>query len=396
MAGIVPAGILTQIKSTNYSSPLFNRYSNRDYFKELGITSFINAAAPYSSLSGSQMWPEVIEAMNYAMIKRARMKQLHDAIGKKIASLAGSEAAMVSAGAASAMTLGTAACMTGTSKELIHRLPDPEGMKNEVIIQKSHRYVYEHAIRNCGARLVEVDTANDFKRTVNKNTAMMMFYYGREDKSTIKAKEFVSLGKEYGIPTFCDGATTIPPVENIFKLVNLGFELVCFSGGKGLRGPYSAGLLLGRKNLIEAARLNGSPNDDCIGRGMKVSKEELLGILVALEKSIKFDNKADLKKKQEWVKLIAGEVSSIPGVKTEFFTPKGDGHQPHLRLIWDQSRVKITPKEAVKQLREGKPSIEVCSFFLTNGRFELSAWMLKPGEAELVASRISEVLRMSL
>lgn len=224
----------------------------------------------------------------------------------------------------------------------------------------------------------------------------MIFYHRRENKGKIKLKEFVALGKKYNIPTFCDGATTIPTAESIFKLIKCRFDIVCFSGGKGLRGPYSAGLLLGRKDLIAAARLNASPNDDCIGRGMKVSKEELLGTMVALETTMTFDNEADLKKKRRWIKHIADEVDTIPGVKTEFFTPKGDGHQPHLRLKWDESKIKMTPAEAVQRLREGEPSIEVCSFFLTEGRFELSAWMLEPGEAEIVARRLREVLAEGL
>ena len=165
------------------------------------------------------MWPEVIEAMYYASTRRARMKELHDAIGNRIASLLGCEAAMISVGAASAMTIGTAACMTGKNEDFIRNLPDTKGMKDEVIIQKSHRYSYEHAVRNCGAKIVEVETEQDVKAAVNKKTATMLFYYGREQEGQIMAEAFVALGRLYDIPTFGDGATTVPPVENIFKLV---------------------------------------------------------------------------------------------------------------------------------------------------------------------------------
>ncbi|UCE42877.1 MAG: selenocysteine synthase [Candidatus Aminicenantes bacterium] len=362
-----------------------------DYFSELGIKSFINAAAPYSSLGGAQMWPEVIQAMNYASTRRARMKELHDVIGKRIASLIGCDAAMVSAGATSAMTLGTAACMTGRNEDFIHRLPDTKGMRDEVIIQKSHRYSYEHAVRNCGAKIVEVETGNDVKKALTKKTAMMLFYYGREPEGQIKAEEFVAIGGRHKIPTFCDGATTVPPVENMFKLVKYGFDLICFSGGKGLRGPYSAGLLLGRKDLIEAARLNASPNDDTIGRGMKVSKEEILGMMVAVEVSLKHDYKAEWQKKKKWLKLIADEATSIPAIKAEIFMPEVAEHHPHLRLKWDESTIKLSPSDVVRQLREGNPSIEVCSFSLTGGKFELSPWEMQPGEAEKIGRRLREI-----
>lgn len=396
MASLVPASVLHPTQK-GYINESMNSHqtknAGRDYFKELGIKSFINAAAPYSSLGGSQMWTEVIEALNYAAARRARMKELHDAVGARIASLTGSEAAMVTAGAASAMTLGAAACMTGTNRDLIRLLPTTKGMPDEVIIQESHRYVYEHAIRSSGASLVTVKDARGITNALSPKTAMMHFYYGREKEGTVRAEEFVSIGKKHGVPTFCDGATTVPPATNIHKLVNLGFDLTCFSGGKGLRGPYSAGLLLGRRDLIEAARLNGSPHDDTIGRGMKVSKEELLGMMVALEVSMAHDSAQDWEKKRSWIKHIADRAETIPGVKAETFIPEISGHQPHLRLNWDESKVKITRAEAVKQLREGEPSIEVCSFVLTKGEFELSAWMLEPGEAELVANRIHAVLQ---
>lgn len=399
VATLVPASvaIACQRDSKETASLLHQTYqAGRDYFQELGIKSFINAAAPYSSLGGSQMWPEVIEAMNYASVRRARMKDLHDAVGEKIASMTGSESAMVTAGAASAMTLGTAACMTGTNKEFIHRLPETKGMPDEVILQESHRYVYEHAIRSSGARLVGAHDAEDITKAITPKTAMMLFYYGREKEGKVKSEEFVAIGKKFNIPTFCDGATTVPPVSNIHKLVKLGFDLICFSGGKGLRGPYSAGLLLGRKDLIKAARLNGSPHDDTIGRGMKVSKEELLGMLVALEVTQAYDRTKDWEKKKRWIKLIADEATTIPGVHAKMFVPEIAGHQPHLRLTWDEAKLKITRKEAVRQLREGEPSIEVCSFVLTKGEFELSAWMLEPGEAEIVAGRIHAVLSQAI
>jgi len=399
MTALVPAGMFYPLKKgCGIESPIPKQEeaTGKDYFRELGIRSFINAAAPYSSLGGAQMWPEVIEAMNYASTRRARMKELHDIIGRRFASLLGSEAAMVSAGATSAMTLGTAACLTGKNEDFIRFLPDTKGMKDEVIIQKSHRYSYEHAVRNCGAKIVQVETGKDLKEAINRKTAMMLFYYGREPEGQIKAEAFVALGRAYNIPTFCDGATTVPPVENIFKLVKYGFDLICFSGGKGFRGPYSAGLLLGRKDLIEAARLNASPNDDTIGRGMKVSKEEILGMMVAVDVSLKHDYTAEWQTKKKWIKHIADEVTSIPGIKAEIFMPEVAEHHPHLRLQWNESTLKISPSEVVQQLREGDPSIEVSFFGLTGGKFELSPWEMQLGEAEKIGRRLQEIFTSRL
>jgi len=398
MAGILPASILIQTQGGYGAETLAleKKLANRDYFKELGIRPFINAAAPYSSLSGAEMWPEVIQAMNYASKRPARLSVLHDEVGKRIAQLVDCEAAMVPAGATSAITLGTAACMTGTDEALIKQIPNTKGMKNEIITQKSHRYEYDHAVRNCGAHFVEVETAEDIKRAINKNTAMMLFVYAYQQRGQIKATEYAALGKEYDIPTFIDGSTTIPPVENLSRLIEFGYDMAAFSGGKGLQGPFSAGLLLGRKDLIEAARLNTSPYDDTIGRGMKVSKEELLGMMVAVEVSMKHDYKSDRKDKEKWIKIIADRVASIPGLKTEITLPEVAERSPGLTLHWDESTVKITPAEVKRQLKEGEPSIEVASFFLTKGVFKLNTWMMKPGEAETVARRLGEVLEGAL
>jgi L-seryl-tRNA(Ser) seleniumtransferase len=364
----------------------------RDYYAELELGTFINAAAPYSSLSGSPMWPEVIEAMEYAMTRPARMSELHDAVGRRIAEIGGSEAAMVTAGATSAITLGTAACLTGSDRDLIHRLPDTSGMKDEVIIQKGHRYSYEHAVRNCGVRLVEVETMADVDQAINDGTAMLMFNYSQQERGRISAEQWVEIGRTRGIPTFCDGATMLPPIDNMHMLVSLDFDLLCFSGGKGLRGPYSAGLLMGRPDLVAAARLNSAPNDDAIGRGMKVAKEELLGTMVAVETTAAFNYDTNLAMKRQWVEAIAAEIDKVPEVETLVHYPKGDNHQPQLRITWDESKIRLTPSEAKQRLREGVPVVEVHALSLTDGNLELTAWVLEADQVEIVGRRIREVL----
>jgi L-seryl-tRNA(Ser) seleniumtransferase len=211
-----------------------------DYFADLGVRPFINAIGPYSSLGGAEMWPEVIKAMDYAVKNKARMSDLHDAVGSRIAELTGAGAAMVTAGATCAIILGTAACMTLGDQEKMDRLPDTSGMPNEVVILKRQRYLYDRSIRAPGAKLVEVDNAEEIRAAINPNTAMMFYLLNRPDDDTITIPEYVALAKEHGIPIMCDAATTVPPVAKLKSAVAAGFDLVCYSGGNGLRGPYSA------------------------------------------------------------------------------------------------------------------------------------------------------------
>lgn len=363
---------------------------SRDFFKELGVRGFINAAEPFTALTGSLMRREVRTAWDYAAPKYVRLDELHDAVGKRIASIIGCEAAMVTSGAASALTLGTAACMTGTDREKIRRLPDTTDMKTEVIIQKSHRYGYDHAVRNCGIRYIEVETRDELERAINDRTVMMHFFNTNDPVGKIKLAEFAAIGKKHGISTFNDIAADVPPVENISKSIKLGYDLVTVSGGKGLMGPQSCGLLYGRTDLIRAARLNGPPNSDAIGRGMKVNKEEMLGMMVALEMYVKRDHEADWREWEGRVMKIRDGVSAIRGVHSEMFVPEIHYRVPHVRIQWDEKASRLTVREVIKQLREGEPSIEVRPN--TSEGLELSVWLLEPGETEVVARQVRRVL----
>src|SRR5207247_4467412 len=287
----------------------------RDYFRELGVRPFINAAGTYTAMTASLMPPEIMEAINYASRHYVMLDELHDKVGERIAALVHSEAAMVTSGAASAMTLGTAAVLTGTDRQKIIDLPDLTNMKSEVIIQKSHRFGYEHAVRNCGVRLVEVETRDDLERAITGKTAMMLFYNNNNKEGRIQDEEFVELGKKHGVPTFNDAAADVPPVDNLWKYRKMGFDLVAFSGGKGLRGPQSAGLLLGRKDLIAAARLNGPPNGNTVGRGMKVNKEEMVGMLAALELYLEKDHEQERRDFEKRAEEIRKSAAAVPGVK---------------------------------------------------------------------------------
>src|SRR6185436_11288762 len=283
----------------------------RDYFRELGVRPFINAAGTYTAMTASLMPPEVVDAITYASKHYVMLDELHDKVGERIASMLKSEAAMVTSGAASALTLGTAAVLTGTDQKKIVDLPNLSGGKNEVIIQKSHRFGYDHAVRNCGVRLVEVESAEDLERAVTERTAMMLFYNNNNSEGRIQDEAFVQLGKKHHVPTMNDAAADVPPIENLWKYTAMGFDLVAFSGGKGLRGPQSAGLLLGRKDLVAAARRNAPPNGNTVGRGMKVNKEEIVGMLAALELYLATDHAAEQREFDARAEVIRSAVATV-------------------------------------------------------------------------------------
>jgi len=361
----------------------------RDYFKELGVRTFINAAGTYTFMTGSLMRQEVLDAYNYATNEYVILDDLQDKVGERIASLLHCEAATITSGAASAITLGTAGVLSGMDEKKVIQIPDLTGMKSEVIIQKSHKIGYGHAIRNCGVKIVEVVTKKELEKAINDNTAMMWFFNGNNFVGEIRDEEFVEIAQKHGIPTFNDCAADVPPVENLWKYTDMGFDLVTFSGGKGLRGPQSGGLLLGKKKYIQAARLHAAPRGNTVGRGMKVNKEEVLGMLATVESYISRDHKKDWALWEMQINTIVDAVSSIPGVVPEKHVPEVANHVPSLRLSWDQDKVKMTPDEMRQKLREGHPSIETVGGSESVG---ITTWMMQPGQERIVASRIREIL----
>ncbi len=364
--------------------------ARRDYFKELGVRTFINAAGTYTSMSGCLMREEVVEAINYASHQYVNIDDLQDKAGARIAELCRCEAATVTAGAASAITLGTAGVLTGLDSEKAKRIPtDLTGMKSEVILQKSHVIGYAHAIKNCGVKLVEVETAEEMENAINDQTAMMWFFNNNNEVGEVQYEEFLEIAGKHGIPTMIDCAADVPPVENLWKYTEMGFDLVCFSGGKGMRGPQSAGLLLGKKDLIAAARLSAAPRGDTVGRGMKVNKEEVLGMMVAVENFVNRDHEADWKLWESQVQHIADEATSIEGVEAEIHVPPIANHVPSLRLRWDADQLNITTNELREQLRMGHPSIQTVG---NNEYVGITTWMMNPKEEKIVAHRIREIL----
>lgn len=385
LVGIISPGLLSA-KMTEESAlkPLV-----RDFFKELGLRTFINAAGTYTAMTGSLMHKEVTDAITYGATQFVNLDELQDKVGERIAQLLRCEYATVSSGAFGAMTIGLAGVMCGMDEKKVAQLPDTTGLKNEVIIQEAHDIGYTHALTNTGAKIIKIKTAKELEKAINKNTALLWFLNANTDVGEIKWQEFVALGKKHAIPTFIDCAADVPPVENLFKFTELGFDLVAFSGGKGIRGPQSAGLLLGNRKHIEAARLHTPPRGTTIGRGMKVNKEEVLGMLVAVELYLARDHKMEWELWENQIKLISESALSVAGVTTEIHVPKHANHVPSLRISWDQNKVKISPDEMRKRLREGHPSIETVGNKESVG---ITTWMMEPGQERIVALRVKEIL----
>ena len=363
---------------------------NRDYFKELGIRTFINAAGTYTSMTGSLMPKEVIDAINYGSLEYVNLDELQDKVGERIAELLECEYATVSSGCFGAMSIAMAGVMSGKDPKKIKQLPDTTGLRNEVILQESHTIGYAQALTNVGAKLVKVKTAEELENAINEKTAMLWFLNANTDRGDIKWEEFVSLGKKHNIPTFIDCAADVPPVDNLFKFTRIGFDMVAFSGGKGLRGPQSAGLLLGKKEYIEAARLHTPPRGETIGRGMKVNKEEVLGMLAALELYLSKDHQAEWKMWEDQIDLISESAKSVSGVETTIHVPPHANHVPSLKIRWDQSKVNISPDNVRKILREGSPSIETVG---NKNEIGITTWMMVPGQEKIVAKKIKKILK---
>lgn len=367
--------------------------SKRDVFAELGLRTFINAAGTYTAMTASLMPEEVLDAINTSAKEFAMLDEVQDKVGAKIAEMCHAEAATVTAGCWSAMVLGMAGVLTGTDPKKVAQLPDLKGtgIKSEVIVQKKHMNGYEHALTNAGVILVPVETSQEAEQAINEKTAMMWFLNREAPAGRIQHQEWLSIAKQHGIPTMIDMAADVPPVENLWKYNDMGFDLACISGGKAICGPQSCGILMGKKDLIAAARLNAPPRGGNIGRGMKVNKEEVIGMYVALDSYIKRDHAREWKMWEDKIALINDAVKNINGITTQVVVPPVANHTPSLEINIDPSKMKVTRDTIAEKLRKGSPSIEVVSWEKDNS-LKVTVFMLKPGQEKIVASRLKEEL----
>src|SRR5258707_11916890 len=330
-----------------------------DYYEKLGLIPFINARGrTYTILSASTMPDEVQAAVALAAKKPVHLLELHEAAGNYLAKKLRCGGALVTSGASAGLALGTAACITMGNKDAIVNIPtDLGGLKNEVIVQKAHRYEYDHAMRNCGVRVVQVETVEQYQNAFTEKTVMTNFFNAED--APISREEWIRGAHQHGVPCFNDAAADVPPISNLWNYTQMGFDLVAFSGGKGMRGPQCTGLLLGRKDLIDAARLNNSPNSNAVGRGLKVAKEDIIGMVAAVDWFLSQDDatmQAEFRKRTD---RIAEQVKKVPTVETTVFIPPVANHVPHLLVTYDPARVRTTGLEVMQKMREGKPRIEL-------------------------------------
>lgn len=285
--------------------------------------------------------------------------------------------------------MGTAACFSRNDPAKLRQLPNRDGIRYEVIQQKSHRSGYEHQMELCGAKIVSVETRQELEAAINEKTGMMFFLNKGERDGQIKSDEFVKIGKDRGIPTMNDAASDATPKENLWKYTQQGFDLVIFSGGKALRGPQASGLLLGQKDLIAAALPAMSPFGG-IGRGMKVGKEELCGLLAAVERYLKVDHQAEWKVLETRVTSIRAALKGISGVQTERHIPVIANEVPHVIVQWEEAARGLTAEQAGVKLEAGDPPIHVQR--PGKGQLLISVWMMRGDEHIVVGRRLREIL----
>ena len=365
-------------------------------YDELGIRPVINAAATLTRLGGSRMPRPVVEAMAAGAGAFVDLPELHRRAGERIAGLTDNEACYVSAGAAAGIAIGVAACITGNDPARIARLPSFDGPPAEVIVHRSQRNGYDHAARQTGATLVEIGMAHTTQRweleaAIGPRTACVLYFAGAHYASgALPLPLVVEIAKARGVPVLVDAAAQIPPIANLWRFTReQGADVAIFSGGKGLRGPQSSGLVLGRRDVVEACYANGNPNHS-LGRPMKVGKEELLGIVAAVEWSLAQDEGALLAGYEATVTGWIEGLQGLPGVTVERGYPSEAG-QPHSRAILRIAAPSPLSRDAlVAALWDQTPRIAVSP--VGEDAIALNPQTLEPGEDRVVVGAVRQLL----
>jgi L-seryl-tRNA(Ser) seleniumtransferase len=375
--------------------------AGEDYYKKLGVKKMINAAGTYTIYTAAVMPPQVERAVAEAAKHPVHLRELQYKAGEYLAQKLRCEGAVVTCGASSALTLATAACIAAFNNSKPEDIPENVGsMKNEVIVQKAHRYGYDHAMSCCGIKIVEVVTADDYKRAFNEKTIMTNFF-NAAGGGEIKHEQWLEIAHQHNVPCHIDAAADMPPISNLWKYTGMGFDLVCFSGGKGIRGPQNAGLLLGKKHLTDLAHANNNPVDG-VARGMKVAKEQIVGMVAAVDWLLDQSDDAMEKEFTRRADVISHIVKDVPSLKATIFTPEVANHVPHLILTYDPTVVGVTPKQVQQRLRaldtpiELNPSTgstkESGGIPPSPNSLVVGTWMLLPGEPEIVGHQIKTAL----
>jgi D-glucosaminate-6-phosphate ammonia-lyase len=366
-------------------------------YDELGVRPLINASATLTRLGGSIMPREVVEAMVDASRHFVNLDELQRRVGERLAELTQNEAAYVSCGAAAGLVLATAACITRGDPAAIAQLPNLTGLKDEVIIHQSHRNGYDHAVRQVGVKVVEIGSAThtapeELENAINTQTAAIFWFQGgMTGHGDLPLESVIEIANRFDVPVVVDAAAQLPPVENLWRFTQLGAALAVFSGGKDLRGPQSSGLVLGRKDLIEACRVNGSPNHS-IGRPMKVGKEEMVGLLTAVKLYLKLDHEARASQDEEVVAGWCSELNGLPGVHAERSFPNEAGQPlPRAKVTFDTTHARLNRDQVVQQLESGAPSIMVSQTGVDG--IYLNPMTLIDGEEQILLDRLKTILK---
>ena len=388
-------------------------------YKRLGVKTIINAAGPATRLGGTLMDAEVLAAMNEAAGAFVKMDELQEAAGRIIAQITGAESGYVTSGAAAALALGTAACMTGTDPVKINQLPDSRGMKNKVVIQRAHRYDYDHAITSVGAVLVEVGFPDltfpyELDAAITDDTAAVAYYPVRS-RPALPLDTVVTIAHRRGVPVIVDAALDVPPAANLRLFVQRGADLVAFSGGKAVRGPQASGFLCGRADLIRAVALHNldmdvrpetwtfrawadsagipGPPHHGVGRSMKVGKEEIVGLVVALERYVRADHAAT---RADWTaKLTAvrNEIVGVEGLRATIVEHPGTGMAvPHALVELDEQRLGLTAYDLLNRLQEWDPPIYLGEELAWRGAVTINPMTLRGGDETVIARAVSRIV----
>ena len=370
-----------------------------EIYQSIGVRPLINARGTYTIISGSRMLPEVRAAMDAAARHYVHLDELTEAVGARLAALTGAEWGMVSSGCAAGLTHATAACVAGGNPDVHVRIPDLRGCaRDEVIIPKHSRNVYDAAVRAVGARVVEVASADELEAAFGPRTAMVYILAGpNADEGPLSTRAIADVANWKGVPVLVDAAAEILTIPNVH--LRAGAALVGYSGGKCLRGPQTAGLLLGRKDLVRAAWVHSAPHHG-FARGLKVGKEEAIGMLMAVEMWVKRDHTAEWNRWTSWLEHIARRVTAIEGITATVVQPEGlSNRTPSLRVLWDANRLGTAGEAVARELFDGDPRV---ALFPARGEREgsqtgvsINPYMLSPGEEKIVADRLFALLSSS-
>ncbi len=355
-------------------------------YASLGVRPLINCRGTFTIISGSLILPQVRQAMVEASKHYVHLDELMEVVGARLGELMQCEWGLVTNGCAAALCQVTAACVAGTDPKNMVRLPDTTGMKNQVLVQPSHRHVYDHAVRMVGVEIIEVETLADLEAALSERTAMLLVFGDAAERGQISVADMAAVGQRHGVPTFVDAAAERPDAPNWY--LEQGADAVAYSGGKCLRGPQASGLVLGRKDLLQAAFLNGAPHH-ALGRPMKAGKEEIMGLLAAVEQWVVRDHAAEWREWERRLEVIADAVKKFPSVVTQVNQPGRSNVAPNLAVRWNRAQLALSGHELAHQLSAGKPRIEVPAH--ENG-FGINPYMMEPGEEEVVARRVGVVL----